>query len=315
VTEDTLSTSPPAAPEQGTNRQPVIIHKIFIGADGLRVPWRLLLFFAIFFASGRVIVRVLVWISHAPRPTVFPWWIVTIGEVIRFGCAFFAAWVMSRIERRPMGPYGLPARGAFGRNFWAGCVWGVVTVSALMLAIWAAHGFSFGSIALSPASAVYFAAGWFVAYILVGLFEEFITRGYPQFTLATATGFWPAAILFSAAFGAVHLLNPGEGLIGALSAAFIGLWLAFTLRRTGDLWLAVGFHAAFDWGETYLYSVPNSGLVAPGHLLNADLHGPRWLSGGTVGPEGSVFCFIIIALLFVAFDRVYRPRAAEATTR
>jgi len=83
------------------------------------------------------------------------------------------------------------------------------------------------------------------------------------------------------------------------------------LRRTGTLWFAIGFHAAYDFGETYVYSVPDSGFVMPGHLLASSFHGPAWLTGGTVGPEGSVFDFVIMAIVFVVFDRVYRVQKAD----
>ena len=156
---------------------------------------------------------------------------------------------------------------------------------------------------------------WAAVFLAVGFAEEFLFRGYLQFTLAEGMGFWPAALLLSLIFGAVHLHNPGEGVVGALSVFTIGMFLCLTLRRTGDLWLAIGWHAAFDFGETYLYSVPNSGLVMPGHLLAASLHGARWLTGGSVGPEGSVFSFAVLAVTFVAFDRVYRPRKEAAEAR
>ena len=99
--------------------------------------------------------------------------------------------------------------------------------------------------------------------------------------------------------------NGGEQWQGLLAAAFIGFFFCLTLRRTGNLWFAVGFHAAWDWGETFFYSVPDSGMVAPGHLLSSSLRGSDWLSGGSVGPEGSVFCFVVIAVAWVAFDRVF----------
>jgi membrane protease YdiL (CAAX protease family) len=91
-----------------------------------------------------------------------------------------------------------------------------------------------------------------------------------------------------------------------LAAAFIGLFFCLTLRRTGNLWFAVGFHAAWDWGETFFYSVPDSGMTSPGHLLSSTLHGPTWLSGGGVGPEGSVLCFAVIALAWTLFAKVHR---------
>jgi hypothetical protein len=47
-------------------------------------------------------------------------------------------------------------------------------------------------------------------------------------------------------------------------------------------------------------------MTAPGHLLSSSFHGPAWLTGGSVGPEGSLLVFVMIALLFLVFDRIYR---------
>jgi CAAX protease family protein len=52
-------------------------------------------------------------------------------------------------------------------------------------------------------------------------------------------------------------------------------------------------------------------MSAHGHLMNPSFHGSRWLTGGSVGPEGSVLLFILIALLWVLFDRVYPAKAAS----
>ena len=62
---------------------------------------------------------------------------------------------------------------------------------------------------------------------------------------------------------------------------------------------------SWDWGESYLYSVPDSGGMMPGHLLNSSFHGPAWLTGGSVGPEGSALVFVVIVTLWVLFDRMY----------
>jgi hypothetical protein len=99
--------------------------------------------------------------------------------------------------------------------------------------------------------------------------------------------------------------------VGAAGVVAIGLIFAFTLRRTGNLWLAVGWHESFDFGETFLYSVPNSGLVLEGHLSNASLHGPNWLTGGTVGPEGSVFSFLTMGILAIAIHFLFPAKKSE----
>jgi hypothetical protein len=73
-------------------------------------------------------------------------------------------------------------------------------------------------------------------------------------------------------------------------------------------------HASFDFGETFLYSVPDSGMIFPGHLSNATLAGPAWATGGSAGPEASLFDFVTLLVFFVVIDRMYpaiKPNSPE----
>jgi hypothetical protein len=232
-------------------------------------------------------------------------WLDLVAEVGSFVVVAIPAVVMGRIERRPFGDYGLPRHSAFGKSFWLGMVWGIAAITALVLVIGGFGDFSLGHTALHGARILKFAAFWGAYFVVVGFFEEFLLRGYTQFTLTRGIGFWPAALALSAVFAALHFGNQGETWIGLLAVAAIGLFLCLTLRRTGNLWFAVGFHASWDWGESYLYSVPDSGGMVTGHLVHSSFHGSRWITGGSVGPEGSVLVFVVIALTWVAFDRMY----------
>ena len=218
-----------------------------------------------------------------------------------------SAFVMTLIEKRSFADYGLPGKAAFGKRFWQGLPYGIAMLTLLMAFIAALHGFSLGGLALHGGEAARYAFLYLLAFLLVAIFEEFSFRGYLQATLGSGIGFWPAAIVLAIAFGAMHLGNTGEAAFGALMAGCFGLLAAFSLRRTGTIWFAIGMHAAWDWGETYFYSVPDSGQVASGHLLNSSLHGPNWLSGGTVGPEGSIFVFVVLALWAVAIHYMFPP--------
>lgn len=284
--------------------------KIFIGRHGLRPVWRLVLYLLIY-RGLRFCLYVL--IAYG-LPDVSRLWLQTAAEVGLAVIVLVPALLMARIEDRAFGCYGLPLGNVFGRLFWMGALWGMCSLTLLVLALRAAHVFYFGAVALHGVRLLKFAVFWALFFLIVGFYEEFFTRGYTQFTLTEGVGFWPAAILLSLGFGALHLENPGENWVGILAAMLIGFFFCLTLRRTGNLWFAIGFHASWDWGESYLYSVPNSGWTPPGHLLHSSLQGPRWLSGGSVGPEGSVFLFVLLALLWVVFDRVY-PEVKYPATR
>jgi membrane protease YdiL (CAAX protease family) len=238
-----------------------------------------------------------------------------ISEASPLAGAFMAAVAMSQLEGRPFGDYGLPLRGAFGKLFWQGAAFGFVEITTVISAIALLGSYHFGSLAIHGADLVRWTVFWGGFFLLVGLYEEFAFRGYVQFTLAQAVRFWPAAILLSVAFGVVHRGNPGEGKIGLAGVMLTGLFWCFTLRRTGNLWFAVGMHASFDFGETFLYSVPDSGVIFPGHLSNATLAGPWWLTGGSTGPEASVCDFIVLIVFFYVFHRLYPPQEQRPTSQ
>ena len=304
-----LTDSSPTSPLQGPPPQG-ILSKIFLNDKGIRGGWRLLIYAALVaglgFGGGIVLQQFI-------RPTrgVFSLGSSFAYEVFCFTIVFGAALIMAQIEGRSPGAYGLPLSGAFGKLFWQGCLIGLVEISALVGLIAAFGGYSFGDIALHGKELMRWGILWAVFFVFVGLFEEFTFRGYTQYTLAESIGFWPAAVVLSCSFGAVHLGNPGEGWVGAAGVVTIGLIFAFALRRTGNLWLVVGWHASFDFGETFLYSVPNSGLVFEGHLSNASLHGAKWLTGGTVGPEGSVFSFLTMGILAFAIHLLFPAKKPE----
>src|SRR5439155_24890015 len=126
---------------------------------------------------------------------------------------FAAAWLMSRMERRPFGAYGLTSRGALGGQFWAGLGWGLGCVAVLAALIAALGGLRVAGWALSGAALARAALLWAIAMTLIGLAEEFAFRGYPQFTVAPGSGFWRGAALLSRRCGGLHyFLKPMENL-------------------------------------------------------------------------------------------------------
>jgi len=130
---------------------------------------------------------------------------------------------------------------------------------------------------------------------------------------APRRGFWQAAWVTSTLFGFIHTGNNGETWIGIFAAGAIGLVLCVSVRLTGSAWWAIGYHAAWDWAETYFYGTADSGFVARGHLFTTTPAGSALWSGGSDGPEGSLLVLPVILLLLGALLLMYgRKRHAEA---
>ena len=296
----TLS-SPAPLPNTGRTTRENPLREVFAGREGLYSGTRWL----IYLAMAWIVYQVEMWVVFSLRSevSVLVWRLMVEGSMML--AATLPGFVMAVFENHPFGDFGLPAQRAFKRNFWIGTLWGIGSLSVLMLGLRAMGAFEFGSLALTGVRVWKFAAYYAVFFLFTAFFEDFLMRGYSQWVLAQGMSFWPAAAFLSFAFGYIHRGNAGESPTGLVAAGLIGFFLCLTLRRTGDLWWAVGFHLAWDWGESYLYAVPDSGTVLPGHLINSSLHGPEWLTGGSVGPEGSYIVFVLIGALWVLFDRTH----------
>ncbi|MDR3792255.1 MAG: CPBP family intramembrane metalloprotease [Terracidiphilus sp.] len=126
-----------------------------------------------------------------------------------------------------------------------------------------------------------------------------------------SAGFWLAAWVGSTLFGFVHTGNNGENWIGIFAAAAIGFVFVASVRLTGSAWWAIGFHASWDWAETFFFGTADSGMPAHGSLLVSKPAGDPFWSGGTDGPEGSMLVLAVILLVLTALVAVYgRGRGA-----
>jgi membrane protease YdiL (CAAX protease family) len=237
--------------------------------------------------------------------------LISANDAVMLLIVGIAAWIMGKIEHRKFGEYGLPVRQALRKDFWFGSLLGFGAISATLLTMFLLHGFRITGLAVHGTTILFSLAGWGIAYLLSGLFEEFAFRGYIQHTLASGIGFWPAAFAMSGLFGLGHLLtDSNENVVGSVAVVMFGLLLCLFLRRTGNLWCAVGFHAAYDWGQM-LYGVPDSGIVPYHNLLNSAVSGPRWLTGGTIGPEASVLTPIALLVVALGFSRYHRGSLSD----
>jgi len=239
-----------------------------------------------------------------------------LDGALSFGAALVAAGIMSKVERRSFWDYGLPWRALFRKHFWQGILWGFVASLLMLFLLRLLGAASFAGLALHGQALITFAFLWAAAFLLLGFAEEFAYRGYSQTTLTDGMGFWPAAVLLSAIFGAVHyFFKPMENWMDGLSVGLFGLFWCFTLRRTGSLWFAIGFHAMSDYTDMVLLAQPNTGnngQSLTGHLLNVYYRGPEWLTGGPRGTEASALEFLILLLLFVTFARLYPQMETQA---
>ena len=293
---------------------------ILFNSEGLRPGWSLLLYL---FLVGLISVMLALLVKPGGHA-------LTASNLARsemIGCIAFlaAALIMARVESRPFASYGF-ARAGFLPQLLSGLVAGLVFLCALVGVLSLTHHLIFEGPLLRRDGALPRGLAWLLVFALVALQEEFSTRGYLQVTLARAIAgltrtlapafrhaeafaFWLAALILSfGVFMGLHLANAGETVIGIFAVGLAGLTFVFSLWRTGSLWWAIGFHTTWDWAQSFLFGVPDSGTTVANRLLASHPAGARWLSGGTAGPEGSLFVLPTFLLVCLTVHLLY-PRA------
>jgi uncharacterized protein len=274
-----------------------LYHRIFIGTQGIRAGWSigifLILMIAITFTFDALTLFLFSKINLPGKNTQpfqscafeFTWFLGLLG----------ASMYMAFLEHKPLISYGLEGTQRI-KKFLYGVLSGTVALSILIGALKLCGFLIFDGQNIHGWEVIQYAFGWGLAFFFTGLSEEFFLRGYLQATLTRGIGFWWSASILSIAFGCLHLFNKGESPVGICSAALAGLVFCISLWYLKNLWWAIGFHASWDWAQSYLWGTADSGRLVQGHLFSVHPQGNILWSGGATGPEGSL---IVIPLLLV----------------
>jgi len=86
----------------------------------------------------------------------------------------------------------------------------------------------------------------FAVVIMAPLLEEVLFRGLLLQALRRRMPFWPAALVVTALFSALHALQFQDYLPALAGIAALGLLLAWLRERSGSLWPPILVHAGFN---------------------------------------------------------------------
>lgn len=222
-----------------------------------------------------------------------------IGMAV-LGAAIYVGFVRF-VERRPANELslsGMPAQWGMGALIGFGLYTACVLI-LMLLGIYRINGYNPAVFMLSAIPMA----------LSSGFFEELLFRGVLFRIVEEWLGSWISVVVSSFVFGFVHLLNPAGTVTGALFISIeAGLLLAATYMVTRRLWLGMGFHMAWNYTQSAIFSGIVSGGVSDPGLIRPIIEGPVALTGGSFGLESSLIAFMIctttgVVLLIMAVRR------------
>lgn len=271
LTEQGISSSTAPEPEEPYRG----LKWVFIGDQGLRAGWSVVIFLLIFFilanALGALFDRLHLIGGRGdftPKTAFF-------GELIAFLAMVAAAAIVARIESRRILDYNLTGPRCV-THFMTGLVIGFAALSALVGGLAWGGWLHFGPVALSGSQIFTNAALWGCAFLLVGCVEEGVMRCYLLFTLARGLSFWLAAGIICAMCLRLFIHAKGNGAWGVYAIALLGvvpcLMLYMKKAPSSGFWQAA-------WVTSTLFGF--------GHTGN---NGENWIGIFAAAVIGFVFC-------------------------
>lgn len=155
-----------------------------------------------------------------------------------------------------------------------------------------------------------------LVFVAVAWNEELLTRGYLLQNLEAGLGTAAAVAISSVLFGFLHIFNSNATIVATLGVAFAGVLLAMAYLVTRQLWLPIGLHLGWNFGEGPLFGFPVSGLDAGGLVTHRNV-GPEIITGGAFGPEAGLIAvaaeLLGIGLLWAWWRRSSGETVAQDT--
>ncbi|TDT39812.1 hypothetical protein EV562_103183 [Streptomyces sp. BK208] len=222
------------------------------------------------------------------------WLTLVVGLTAAALIMFVYAWVVRRTERRQARDVAL--EGALTRTGWG------ILIGAGMFSAVITNLLSSGYYEVEGLGSVQGAIGLVGFMAGAAATEEVVYRGVLFRIIEEHIGTYLALGLTGLVFGFSHLLNEDATLWGAVAIAVeAGFMLAAAYAATRSLWLTIGVHFGWNFAAGGVFSTVVSGNGDSEGLLNATMSGPKLLTGGDFGPEGSVYSVGFGVLLTLVF--------------
>ena len=224
-----------------------------------------------------------------------------------------ACFVISKVYKIKMRELGILFTKHWARHFGVGICIGTLSITAIWIISILFSGYSISVNVLNQTVLIKIVFN-LLTMLMVGYYEEALTRGLMTFVGAKNSKLFNA-IVVGIVFSLMHLLSPSFSVLSMVNTLLIAIVFSMLTWISGDLWVAIGYHAFWNFVLGSILGVPTSGLVTTG-LLTSSPNASPLISGGGYGLEASLICtiflFIQIAFLYVLFIKKGKTNKAPA---
>ena len=209
------------------------------------------------------------------------------------------------IEKRPLSSMGFTKRNM--SSFYAkGIGWSAVLIGGayLICVLTGACHFEGVSAQLLPGYVIFYLIG----YMIQGLAEEVICRGYLLVSLSRRNSVWYSVILSSGVFMAMHMSNEHVTVLAYINLFLCGLLFGLLFVESGSIWMVAALHSGWNFLQGNIFGISVSGTAKSSSVFDSSFaDGWSFMNGGDFGLEGGLAVSIVLAVgIYVVYRRMER---------
>lgn len=233
--------------------------------------------------------------------------LLTSQEVIVFSLYFEALLIaftliyVRFIEKRPLRSIGL-ARERFAARYAAGFCTGFVLLALYVAPVLLTTPVRYEGV-------TWLAALYLGAFAVQSAAEEVVFRGYVMSALLRRGGAAWAVLISTLAFTLIHIPGSSLGAAELLLIFLMGAMFALYTLRTGSLWGAFGFHAAWNFFTGCVSPVPLGPYNIGYSVLSGDFSAEQGTASHIIAT--ALFLSVIALLLFAGRNRLVVARTEK----
>jgi membrane protease YdiL (CAAX protease family) len=201
------------------------------------------------------------------------------------------------IEKRRFTTLGFRREHAL-REYLSGLGIGLVMFTAVVGICAASGALSFEGFALGSIGMLLL---FFVGFMIQGLSEELLCRGYFLVSLARRQSLGVALALSSICFALLHVGNSGvfDTPLPLINLAGFGVFAGIYFIKRGSIWGVAAIHSIWNFAQGNLFGLSVSGadsLETVFRFSSSQSGIAPLINGGTFGPEGGLAVTVVLAI-------------------
>lgn len=139
--------------------------------------------------------------------------------------------------------------------------------------------------------------GFLLGYLVQGMAEEVICRGYLLVSLSRRYSVVSAVIMSAVFFSMLHGMNAGVGFLAFLNLLLFGLFMGLLFIRCENIWIVGAVHSIWNFLQGNIFGIQVSGQKLQPSLFTSEfLEGKEIINGGSFGVEGGMAVTLVLAV-------------------